>query len=1105
MRLHRLTLQAFGPFPGRHEIDFDALAEAGLHLIHGPTGAGKTSILDAICFALFNDVPGQRKGMGSVACALASAETTPQVELVATLAGRRLRILRQPAYERAKRRGTGTTTEPMKVHLWEWLDDDWQVVSNRVDEIGRLIDAELGLSAAQFAQVVLLPQGDFSRFLHAGADERDGVLRTVFDIDRFVDLEGWFAAERDRVRTELARVTAPIELARSTFEQLVADADDLAGTAPNDADAGFDEQAEGSDTAAGGSAASDDSDQDPVGWATELAARMHARADAAESSQMAAREKQERASADLHEAQGVLERHQRAREAHQLADALAVDAEAARLRDQEARDAERAAAVLPALDHLDACRTVAAQARDRAAEARPHGIAPGEGPDQSVTQAGILRARLTAAHTHLAEAAEERSELTARARAAAASLGDAAAAAQTRSEATARLDAVAADRDGLTEQLSALETDAAALAPASDEVRAAQSACTQVQRAIDLSVPARTDQGDVDRALRSYEDARSAHDEVRRLRTDEVVAGLAQQLRPGQACGVCGSTEHPAPARPATGSVTEEDVLAAGRHESQRRDALALARETFARSQERLREAVAAAADLLPDVGGHPVDAERLERLLMQQKDQPGADASDVQHLQATVTARLARARENLREAETRERRREQLTAQLAQAQQEAARLHERRDSAASQEREHRDRGVGEHAEAGRALLRVRRLLQAHDDTCPCAQRDGDREAASHYLPGVAHDAVAEEESQNTEQAVADLVAAETEIHASLGQMVARHRELDQHVQRWAQATGELQAAEATVATAAARAAEVLADSAFSDADAARKAARSRARREELAEAHTNRAQRQAQVRAVLDAPDVRAALEVATPDLAALRTAAESAHHAAQDALKLADRTRWVADKMVAEARRWQAAQQAAAPVRVRADEVEHVSDLVRGAGSNQLRMRLSAYVLSAKLEIVVGLANVRLQTMTDGRFSLVHDDGPGRRGRRGGLGLNVVDAWTGQTRATATLSGGETFMASLALALALADAVQADAGGRAMETLFVDEGFGSLDEQSLEQVLTVLDDLRAGGRTVGIVSHVAELRDRIPAQIEVHKSDTGSRLQVRTPAVVG
>src|SRR3954469_19703976 len=133
----------------------------------------------------------------------------------------------------------------------------------------------------------------------------------------------------------------------------------------------------------------------------------------------------------------------------------------------------------------------------------------------------------------------------------------------------------------------------------------------------------------------------------------------------------------------------------------------------------------------------------------------------------------------------------------------------------------------------------------------------------------------------------------------------------------------------------------------------------------------------------------------------------------------------------------------------------------------------------------------------MTSGRYSLVHTDAR-RGGARSGLGLLARDTWTGQDRDTSTLSGGETFLASLALALGLTDVVTAEAGGARIEALFVDEGFGTLDEQTLDEVMDVLAGLREGGRIVGLVSHVAELRQRIPAQVEVRKGRTGSALAV-------
>lgn len=133
----------------------------------------------------------------------------------------------------------------------------------------------------------------------------------------------------------------------------------------------------------------------------------------------------------------------------------------------------------------------------------------------------------------------------------------------------------------------------------------------------------------------------------------------------------------------------------------------------------------------------------------------------------------------------------------------------------------------------------------------------------------------------------------------------------------------------------------------------------------------------------------------------------------------------------------------------------------------------------------------------MSQGRFSLVHTD-TGRGGGRAGLGLLARDTWTGQDRETSTLSGGETFLASLALALGLADVVAAESGGARIEALFVDEGFGTLDEETLDEVMDVLDGLREGGRVVGVVSHVAELRHRIPSQVQVRKARSGSALSV-------
>ncbi len=189
--------------------------------------------------------------------------------------------------------------------------------------------------------------------------------------------------------------------------------------------------------------------------------------------------------------------------------------------------------------------------------------------------------------------------------------------------------------------------------------------------------------------------------------------------------------------------------------------------------------------------------------------------------------------------------------------------------------------------------------------------------------------------------------------------------------------------------------------------------------------------------------------------------------------------------------------------PLQEAYDTVHHLQEVIHGTSpSNRDRMELEAYVLAARLEQVVDAANTRLLRMSDSRYTLSHSDDRASHGARSGLGLKITDAWTGRDRNTDTLSGGESFFASLALALGLADVVTYEAGGRVLDTLFIDEGFGSLDDDTLHQVLDVLDSLGDHDRTVGLISHVPELRRRITSQLHVRKGTSGSTLHLVSQA---
>jgi exonuclease SbcC len=253
-------------------------------------------------------------------------------------------------------------------------------------------------------------------------------------------------------------------------------------------------------------------------------------------------------------------------------------------------------------------------------------------------------------------------------------------------------------------------------------------------------------------------------------------------------------------------------------------------------------------------------------------------------------------------------------------------------------------------------------------------------------------------------------------------------------------------------------------------------------------------------LQALVADPELVAAARAAEPDLAGCGSALEAAEaelEAAAAELTLAgsrvSALRELADELTVRL-------ETLAPLLERRALVRGVASLADGSSAaNRLRMPLSAYVLTARLEQIAEAASVRLERMSGGRYLLAHCDERVGRSRKGGLGLEVHDAWTGRERPPSSLSGGETFQASLALALGLADVVSAEAGGARLETLFVDEGFGTLGDRALDDVLDVLDGLREGGRAVGVISHVSEMRQRIPVQLHVEKGREGSRIRQR------
>ena len=1016
MRPHRLRVQAFGAFAEIEQVCFDDLD--GLFLLHGETGAGKTTLLDAIAFALYGRVPGERGSARRLRSDHAAPDRPTEVEFEATIGGRRLRITRRPEQERPKRSGTGFTREQASIRVEELsAGGGWDAKSVRVGEADKEIIDLMGMSAEQFFQVVLLPQGQFAQFLHAKAQDKEALLQKLFGTDRFRRVEDWLAARRRAAADEVAK-------AAEAVDRLVAQVAQAAGApVPDDL-------------------------PDAVGWAAGLATEATAARDAAVTLMATRKAGFDTALAEKNQAEQFAGRQRRRRDALRKQRELAAASQAIAALRGESGAAARAAEVAAILAEADRAAVTAGAARDAEARARAAirelgpvfgaPLVPADAAPQTLrTAAAEQRAqlgRLDQLRAVVQQAADEdKAAETARGRAA--DLAGELSAVEAQS---ARRQAACPDAERARDAASA----AAAALPA------AQAGADTARRvALDSAalVNERARRSTLQEAyLSSWEKSNAAQAEALRIRgarIDGMRAELAAEMTDGSPCPVCGSLEHPDPVDSASFPPVSRDE----------EDAAFAFAGTAAQATDQAARQVSAVDAVIGDL---------LQRLMIAGFAVPTGRPPTPpleEALAGDAAALAAAARDAAADAD-----------RLAA---EATRLSAA--AAGQADRQHELEALDKAIAADRT--RITELGEQRSAAVAAAEAAAQRAAARR-----------------------------AELRAQLGEAAGLDAALDA-ARRLAEAlTAAATAADETVRTVieareAAQRAEIAATEAgFATIDAARASSRdSRWRSDADARIRGHEAESEA-VATLLADPDLDVPLDPPAPvdETAAAAAEAQQAYDAANKMQATAQHT---VDQLARLRPQLEGALAELRPVKDRADQVRQLADLAAGIGTaNQYKMTLSSFVLAARLEEVAAAASERLRTMTAGRYSLVHSDAR-KGGGRAGLSLLACDAWTGIDRDTATLSGGETFLASLALALGLADVVTQESAGTPMEALFVDEGFGTLDEDTLDEVMNVLDGLREGGRIVGIVSHVAELRQRIPSRVHVRKGRHGSRVEVQ------
>lgn len=1077
MRLHRLTVEGIGPYADRQDLDFDELTAQGLFLLTGPTGAGKTTVLDAIVFALYGTIPGARGGdgvrdkraRGRIVSDLRDVNTKPEVELEFTVAGRRLLVRRSPEYLRPKTRGEGLTTAKASASLEEFTDGMWVPRSTDFLEISEEIQPLIGMSADQFSQVVLLPQGEFAGFLRASVADRRKVLERLFQVDRYQSVEEWLRERAEEAKSTLAdaadRLDGIVDRLAGAIGAGPDDAVPTHGTTP-DAVADWVTTLEASATEATAEAVR----------TMETAGNAYADADAAHGRLVAIAELQ----SSLQNREQALATHAdrlpKAREwlagvaGREIADddtrwapaAREARARAGSLADRVTEEhrlpqltsgvdvaaaaadrAERAAAEADAA-HADAVRAL------EPARAAITAVARDEETHRALTrERAVVASRLAAAERRDALTAQHAGlpELRAAAQQARETADAALAALPAESEIDGRAASHATATRAAAEQRASLDGDTAQLAR--DREQLARDLREREALAVEHAslLTAR------DAARERHHLAREHHLAAREARLDAMAAELASELADDAPCPVCGATDHPSPAQPTGGT----DLRAA---ESAASDAVDEAARVLATAEQSLATTAGRLGSL---------QAETLDARATALDDRERAVAESAQELTSTEQA-LAEAGAAL----------ERLVADRRAAIADVERARRAEQLAEQQAAQAREEIAGASAAADGATVNAA--------TAELAALDQELARLGGVLAGAAaaRDRVAaleaEAERQRTTSAAARATAAEQRQRAA-----GLRDEADRLSRELTALRGDHASVEAAAAAAAEQArvieaaAGLLHDytTATTARDEAKAALAARGAGDELEPGEPTSIMERIALRASARAQ----AADAANAAGAALAEARRRTQALADAQTALAD----LADRL--------------GPAAIAAERVIRLDATVRGAGDNVRKISLATYVLAARLEQVAAAATTHLLRMSSGRYELLHhDDRYG--GGQAGLGLRVRDGWTGEERDTATLSGGEAFYASLALALGLAEVVTSEAGGRPLDTLLVDEGFGSLDPDTLEDVLDELDELRAGGRAIGLVSHVETLSERIPSQLRVTPGRGGSTAEVVTAA---
>lgn len=1012
MKPIKLTMQAFGPFAKTETIDFEKLGSNPLFLINGPTGSGKTSILDAICFALYGETTGNERLGIQMRCDLAAVDLPTEVTLEFSLHNKVYRVVRSPEQEAPKARGDGMTVRKHMASLYE-LGDSEKLITSKTTQVKTEITNIIGLTETQFRQVMVLPQGKFRELLLASSKEREEIFGQLFQTDIYKKIE---YALKDKA--------SAISKAKNEFDNQIRGALQVAGV----------------------------SSEEELGVQRET---ISTQLEEEKKSEQASLEVLNSIKSELQKAQALAGEFTRREQAEVALKTHLENTEEIAVRQDQLDTAKSASKIELQYVALQNAKAQSQQLSEKIS-------ALSQNLNEATNVVTVKEAELKTAKQNVEQVPQltqlqfnlevmkekliEKSDLEAKI----------ANGLQQKQQFETKLQQYVSLKDKLTldaqqgqKNLDQARVDVALVGSIEAEIKQKQRLLQDVQKLVSLKQEyAKHDtltadkQQKVELANQTYLKAQQLADRIELKWHNAQAAVLARRLQTGEACPVCGSCEHPHPAQFSEEEVTKEQVQTA-------------------RAQE--REAQASYNQLSNQLEQHHVVARQYQKQVDELSQELGEHAKTEV---ITIQAELQLANEKL----------QKLTAiDIAELEKNVEQLNQRCIVGETKINELKNQMAGNESTIKANQGQLSKLLENLDPKYSSVEILAEEVTQIKAQIKRLNERLEAAQSQ-LQQATLAKSDIESQLTTNKQWLAESEQKLNEAQTNWQKA---------------------LNDSRFDDEASYLEC---KATEQELQAWQKEIDEfKQVQIKLEQTLYDLNQVLkDQEKPDLEAInaRLNAQQQHYV--DSRNKLDSVRSTFERI--EKVRYDIAALHDKNSKLEAEYKVFGTLYDVASGKTGSRISLHRFVLGVLLDDVLIQSSQRLSLMSKGRYILARKT-EGFKGAAGrGLDLVVEDGYTGKMRDVATLSGGESFMAALALALGLSDVVQSYSGGIRLDTLFIDEGFGSLDPESLDLAIQTLVDLQQTGRMIGVISHVSELKEQMAQRIDVEPSRIGSTVSVKS-----